>query len=114
MDLWEKLGGGMARVSVFDPRLNAGAYILKDLNAFGDSTLAGGYHESGKFSWGTASSRSPIPSGTQCATGWNPTGDKVRPARAVVNTRHLKPVPSRARMRMRAVARAAPGCGKVA
>jgi len=24
MDRWEKLGGGMARVSVFDPRLNAG------------------------------------------------------------------------------------------
>jgi hypothetical protein len=52
MDLWEKLGGGMARVSVFDPRLNAGAYILKDLHPFDASSLAGGFHESGKFSWG--------------------------------------------------------------
>jgi len=42
----------MARVSVFDPQLNAEAYILKDLPRFDDSSLAGGFHESGKFSWG--------------------------------------------------------------
>jgi hypothetical protein len=29
MDKWEELGGGMARIHVFDPRLNAGSYILK-------------------------------------------------------------------------------------
>jgi hypothetical protein len=29
MDKWEKLGGGMARIHVFDSRLNAGSYILK-------------------------------------------------------------------------------------
>ncbi|MCB1085472.1 MAG: hypothetical protein KDM63_00380 [Verrucomicrobiae bacterium] len=50
MHLWEALGGGMARVSVFDPRLNAGAYLLKDLNGFGDASLGGGFYESGKFS----------------------------------------------------------------
>ena len=52
MDLWEKLRGGMARVEVFDPRLNAGAYITKDLAPPGNASLARGFHESGKFSWG--------------------------------------------------------------
>lgn len=50
MNRWEQLRGGMSRVSVFDPRLNAGSYILKDLNRFDDSTLGGGYYESSKFS----------------------------------------------------------------
>lgn len=48
MHQWEQLRGGMARVSVFDPRLNGGSYILKDL-AFNDSTLGGGFYESARF-----------------------------------------------------------------
>ena len=52
MDLWEGLGGGMARVSVFDPRLNAGAYITKDLAASDGLSSMEGFHESGKVSWG--------------------------------------------------------------
>lgn len=43
-------GGGFSKVTVFDPRLNAGAYILKDLAQFNDSTLGGGFYESAKFS----------------------------------------------------------------
>jgi len=35
-------------VTMFDPRLSGGSYILKDL-AFDDSTLAGGAYESAKF-----------------------------------------------------------------
>lgn len=50
MDCWEKLRGGMARVTVFDPRLSAGSYILKDLANFDDSTLGGGFYESAKLS----------------------------------------------------------------
>jgi hypothetical protein len=50
MNGWETLGGGMSRVSVFDPRLNAGSYILKDLDRFNDNTLGGGFYESAKFS----------------------------------------------------------------
>lgn len=52
MNLWEELRGGMARVDVFDPRLNAGAYITKGLADSNDSSLARGFHESGKVSWG--------------------------------------------------------------
>ena len=52
MNQWEDIGGGMARVSRFDPRLNAGAYLLKDLS-FDDSSLAGGAYESAKFGSGT-------------------------------------------------------------
>ncbi|MCW1887020.1 hypothetical protein OKA04_19935 [Luteolibacter flavescens] len=52
MDLWEELRGGMARGSVFDPQLNAGAYITKDLAASNESPVMRGFHESGKVSWG--------------------------------------------------------------
>ena len=48
-DKWEKLGGGMARVHVFDPRLNAGAYILKQCG-LDDASLGGEVYESAKFS----------------------------------------------------------------
>jgi hypothetical protein len=48
-DKWEKLGGGMARVHVFDPRLNAGAYILKH-RGLDDASLGGDAYESAKFS----------------------------------------------------------------
>lgn len=49
MARWEQLGGGMARVSRFDPRLNAGSYLLKNLGDFDDSSLGGGAYESAKF-----------------------------------------------------------------
>ena len=42
----------MARVEVFDPRLNAGDYITKKLYWTPGASLACGFHESGKFSWG--------------------------------------------------------------
>ena len=45
MSTWEKLGGGMARVSEFDPLLNGEGYILKCLG-YAD---AGDYYESAKF-----------------------------------------------------------------
>ena len=48
MDKWEKLGGGMARVHVFDSRLNAGSYILKR-SGF-DERIGGDAYESAKFS----------------------------------------------------------------
>jgi hypothetical protein len=48
MDKWEKLGGGMARVHVFDSGLNAGSYILKR-NGFSGVDLGDSY-ESAKFS----------------------------------------------------------------
>ena len=48
MDRWEKLGGGMARVHVFDSGLNAGSYILKR-NGFTGVDLGDSY-ESAKFS----------------------------------------------------------------
>ena len=49
MDKWEKLGGGMARIHVFDSRLNAGSYILKR-NGFRISPVdAGDAYESAKF-----------------------------------------------------------------
>ena len=48
-DEWEKLGGGMARVHVFDPRLNAGAYILKQ-TGLDDASFGGDAYESAKFS----------------------------------------------------------------
>ncbi|MDA0766775.1 MAG: hypothetical protein O3A92_08130, partial [Verrucomicrobia bacterium] len=44
--------GGMARIELFDPRLNAGAYITKDLARLGNASLSRGFHETGKFSWG--------------------------------------------------------------
>jgi hypothetical protein len=47
MDKWEKLGGGMARIHVFDSRLNAGSYILKR-NGFNAVDLGDAY-ESAKF-----------------------------------------------------------------
>jgi hypothetical protein len=50
MDGWERLGGGMSRVKVFDPRLNAGAYILKDGCGHADASLGGGVYETAKFS----------------------------------------------------------------
>jgi hypothetical protein len=45
MSIWEKLGGGMARVSEFDPRLNGEAYILKCLGC----ADPGDFYESAKF-----------------------------------------------------------------
>lgn len=48
MDKWEKLGGGMARVHVFDSALNGGSYILKR-NGFSGVDLGDSY-ESAKFS----------------------------------------------------------------
>jgi hypothetical protein len=47
-DKWEKLGGGMARIRVFDSRLNAGSYILKQ-NGF-DACIGADVYESAKFS----------------------------------------------------------------
>ena len=47
-DKWEKLGGGMARIHVFDSRLNAGSYILK-WSGF-DESIGGDAYESAKFS----------------------------------------------------------------
>ena len=43
MNLWEELGGGMARIELFDPRLNAGAYISKDLARLGNASLSRGF-----------------------------------------------------------------------
>ena len=40
MNCWENRGGGMSRVHVFDPRLNAGSYMLKEQYGFNDSQLA--------------------------------------------------------------------------
>ena len=48
MDKWEELGGGMARIHVFDPRLNAGSYILKR-NGFVNAVDLGDAYESAKF-----------------------------------------------------------------
>ena len=47
-DKWEKLGGGMARIHVFDSRLNAGSYILKQ-SGF-EEGIGGDTYESAKFS----------------------------------------------------------------
>lgn len=49
MNRWEQLNGGMSRVHVFDPRLGAGAYMLKGEGAFNDRTLGGDTYESTKF-----------------------------------------------------------------
>lgn len=46
---WEKVGGGMARVSEFDPTLNGGGYVLKCL---GEKSNAGDVYESSKFGGG--------------------------------------------------------------
>ena len=50
MNCWENRGGGMSRVHVFDPRLNAGSYMLKEQYGFNDHTLGGDHYESAKFS----------------------------------------------------------------
>jgi hypothetical protein len=49
---WEELRGGMARVSVFDPALNGGQYLLKadPVSAAAD---AGDAYESAKFGGGS-------------------------------------------------------------
>ena len=49
MSIWEQVGGGMARVHLFDPRLNGAGYLLKDL---GNSADAGDLYESAKFGGG--------------------------------------------------------------
>ena len=49
MATWERVGGGMARVSRFDPRLNGAGYILKCL---GYSADGGDHYESAKFGGG--------------------------------------------------------------
>lgn len=46
MATWEQVGGGMARVHRFDPRLNGAGYLLKCL---GESADAGDLYESAKF-----------------------------------------------------------------
>jgi len=46
MAQWERIGGGMARVTVFDQRLNGAGYITKCLGEFPD---AGDRYESAKF-----------------------------------------------------------------
>ena len=43
---WENLGGGMARISLFDPRLNAAGYLTKTGQGSPD---AGDHYESAKF-----------------------------------------------------------------
>ncbi len=48
MDKWEKLGGGMARVHVFDSARNGGEYILKR-QGFGEVD-GGDFYESSEFS----------------------------------------------------------------
>jgi hypothetical protein len=48
MNKWEKLGGGMTRIYVFDPRLNAGSYILQR-NGFSSAVDLGDAYESAKF-----------------------------------------------------------------
>ena len=49
MSTWEQVGGGMARVHRFDPRLNGAGYILKCL---GETADAGDLYESAKFGGG--------------------------------------------------------------
>lgn len=49
MATWEQVGGGMARVSRFDPRLNGAGYLLKCL---GETADAGDSYESAKFGGG--------------------------------------------------------------
>jgi hypothetical protein len=49
MDKWEKLGGGMARIHVFDSRLNAGSYILKRCGFSSNAVSLGDAYESAKF-----------------------------------------------------------------
>ena len=46
MAQWERIGGGMARVTVFDPTLNGAGYVLKCL---GNSPDLGDIYESSKF-----------------------------------------------------------------
>jgi hypothetical protein len=45
---WEQLGGGMARIRVFDTRLNAGSYMLSR-SGF-DENIGADVYESAKFS----------------------------------------------------------------
>lgn len=48
MRLWEQLGGGMTRVSVYSPRLDGVGYVLKGGEA--EYRRAGGdFHETRKF-----------------------------------------------------------------
>ena len=49
MATWEQVGGGMARVHRFDPRLNGAGYILKCL---GETADGGDSYESAKFGGG--------------------------------------------------------------
>jgi hypothetical protein len=51
MEEWEMLGGGMARVHVFNQRLNGVGYITKCLDGSGPETgkLGGDSYESAKF-----------------------------------------------------------------
>ena len=91
MNLWEEMGGGMARIELFDPRLNAGAYLTKDLARLGNASLSRGFHETGKFSWGDctltiANSVPPSPSGLRrgrlegCCQSTAPPRQDPRPA----------------------------------
>ena len=51
MDCWDKsMGIGHARVHRYDPRLGAGAYLVKELAGFNDRSLGGDFYESAKFS----------------------------------------------------------------
>jgi len=49
MKIWESLGGGMARVRVFDSRLNAAGYILKVSGLDETTALGAENYESAKF-----------------------------------------------------------------
>ena len=51
MDTWEKLGGGMARIYTFNPKLNGLGYITKCLS---EDTLGGHLYESAKFGFETS------------------------------------------------------------
>ena len=48
MKIWEQLGGGMARVSLYSPRLDGVGYVLKGCDA--EYRRAGGdFYETRKF-----------------------------------------------------------------
>jgi len=49
IDKWETLGGGIARIHVFDSRLNAGSYILKRNGFKLNAVDLGDAYESAKF-----------------------------------------------------------------
>jgi hypothetical protein len=48
-DKWEKLGGGMARIHVFNSRLDTGWYILKRCEFSSNAVALGDAYESAKF-----------------------------------------------------------------